>query len=276
MKKVFVVLLHPPVMKCISNMGLCLYLADFGVSAKNTRTLQRRDSFIGTPYWLVVCFEKFCDKYIFFNMDYFFTDQWDCQVHKNRSIIKSLFRQSLFCILHIIFFLYISFSALNLCLFHPSCVCRMAPEVVMCETSKDRPYDYKADIWSLGITLIELAQIEPPNHEMNPMRVLLKIAKSEPPTLMQPSRWYGGRITAIILITTFLYMCCKLLVSCKCSKIQFEHCIELNCQCCLPIHFFTNSLNLCHNDVCWLQAADMSNDESVQHSPTQSISIQRA
>ncbi|XP_078128849.1 STE20-like serine/threonine-protein kinase isoform X5 [Sander vitreus] len=91
-------------------------LADFGVSAKNTKTLQRRDSFIGTPYW-------------------------------------------------------------------------MAPEVVMCETSKDRPYDFKADIWSLGVTLIELAQIEPPNHEMNPMRVLLKIAKSEPPTLMHPSRW---------------------------------------------------------------------------------------
>ncbi|XP_068577086.1 STE20-like serine/threonine-protein kinase isoform X2 [Cebidichthys violaceus] len=91
-------------------------LADFGVSAKNTKTLQRRDSFIGTPYW-------------------------------------------------------------------------MAPEVVMCETSKDRPYDYKADIWSLGVTLIEVAQIEPPNHEMNPMRVLLKIAKSEPPTLMHPSRW---------------------------------------------------------------------------------------
>uniref|UniRef100_A0A6Q2XY27 non-specific serine/threonine protein kinase n=1 Tax=Esox lucius TaxID=8010 RepID=A0A6Q2XY27_ESOLU len=91
-------------------------LADFGVSAKNTKTLQRRDSFIGTPYW-------------------------------------------------------------------------MAPEVVMCETSKDRPYDYKADIWSLGVTLIELAQVEPPNHEMNPMRVLLKIAKAEPPTLMQPSKW---------------------------------------------------------------------------------------
>ncbi|KAM8879920.1 STE20-like serine/threonine-protein kinase isoform 2-T2 [Spinachia spinachia] len=91
-------------------------LADFGVSAKNTKTLQRRDSFIGTPYW-------------------------------------------------------------------------MAPEVVMCETSKDRPYDYKADVWSLGVTLIELAQIEPPNHEMNPMRVLLKIAKADPPTLMQPSRW---------------------------------------------------------------------------------------
>uniref|UniRef100_A0A8B9KKE5 non-specific serine/threonine protein kinase n=1 Tax=Astyanax mexicanus TaxID=7994 RepID=A0A8B9KKE5_ASTMX len=91
-------------------------LADFGVSAKNTKTLQRRDSFIGTPYW-------------------------------------------------------------------------MAPEVVMCETTKDAPYEYKADIWSLGITLIELAQIEPPHHELNPMRVLLKIAKSDPPTLDQPSKW---------------------------------------------------------------------------------------
>lgn len=28
-----------------------LLSADFGVSAKNTKTLQRRDSFIGTPYW---------------------------------------------------------------------------------------------------------------------------------------------------------------------------------------------------------------------------------
>ncbi|KAM4702835.1 STE20-like serine/threonine-protein kinase [Rhinophrynus dorsalis] len=91
-------------------------LADFGVSAKNTRTLQRRDSFIGTPYW-------------------------------------------------------------------------MAPEVVMCETSKDKPYDFKADVWSLGVTLIEMAQIEPPHHELNPMRVLLKIAKSDPPTLAQPSKW---------------------------------------------------------------------------------------
>lgn len=68
-------------------------------------------------------------------------------------------------------------------------VCRMAPEVVMCETMKDSPYDYKADIWSLGITLLEMAQIEPPHHELNPMRVLLKIAKSEPPTLEQPHKW---------------------------------------------------------------------------------------
>lgn len=91
-------------------------LADFGVSAKNTKTNQRRDSFIGTPYW-------------------------------------------------------------------------MAPEVILCEAIKDSPYNYKADIWSLGITLIEFAQIEPPNNDMHPMRVLIKIQKSDPPTLDHPSRW---------------------------------------------------------------------------------------
>ncbi|XP_005996976.1 serine/threonine-protein kinase 10-like [Latimeria chalumnae] len=91
-------------------------LADFGVSAKNATSTQRRASFIGTPYW-------------------------------------------------------------------------MAPEVVICETSKDTPYDYKADIWSLGITLIEMAEMEPPHHELNPMRVLLKITKAEPPTLRTPKRW---------------------------------------------------------------------------------------
>ncbi|CAL1525982.1 unnamed protein product [Lymnaea stagnalis] len=91
-------------------------LADFGVSAKNTKTAQRRDTFIGTPYW-------------------------------------------------------------------------MAPEVILCETLKDVPYDYKADIWSLGITLIEFAQIEPPNKEMHPMRVLIKIQKADPPGFDKPSKW---------------------------------------------------------------------------------------
>ena len=45
------------------------------------------------------------------------------------------------------------------------------------------------DIWSFGITLIEFAQMEPPYHEMSPMRVLLKIQKSDPPKLDRPSKW---------------------------------------------------------------------------------------
>ena len=65
----------------------------------------------------------------------------------------------------------------------------MAPEVVCCETIRDNPYDYKADIWSLGITLIEFAQRDPPYGSMSPMRVLLKIQKGDPPRLAAPSKW---------------------------------------------------------------------------------------
>ncbi|XP_042874433.1 serine/threonine-protein kinase 10-like isoform X3 [Penaeus japonicus] len=91
-------------------------LADFGVSAKNKNTYDKRGTFIGTPYWL-------------------------------------------------------------------------APEVILCETFIDAKYDYKADVWSLGISLIEFAQMDPPNHEVSPVRVMLKIQKSDPPKLDYPSRY---------------------------------------------------------------------------------------
>lgn len=94
-------------------------LADFGVSAKLKNEREKRDTFIGTPYW-------------------------------------------------------------------------MAPEVVACETFKDQPYDCIADVWSFGITLIEMAQMEPPHSEVSVMRVIIKIQKSDPPTLLQPSHWTRG------------------------------------------------------------------------------------
>jgi serine/threonine protein kinase len=86
-------------------------LADFGVSAQLLNTLSRRNSTVGTYYW-------------------------------------------------------------------------MAPEAI---TGKD--YDERADIWSLGITVIEMAQGKPPCSDLSPIAVMFHIPRAPPPTLRDSAAW---------------------------------------------------------------------------------------
>uniref|UniRef100_A0A8C1TJ59 Myosin IIIB n=1 Tax=Cyprinus carpio TaxID=7962 RepID=A0A8C1TJ59_CYPCA len=65
----------------------------------------------------------------------------------------------------------------------------MAPEVIACEQQYDYSYDARCDVWSLGITAIELADGDPPLAEMHPVKALFKIPRNPSPTLRHPEHW---------------------------------------------------------------------------------------
>ena len=71
----------------------------------------------------------------------------------------------------------------------------MAPEVI-----QEVGYDTKADIWSLGITGIEMAEEEPPYANVHPMRAIFLIPSREPPALSEPDQWSSE-------FRDFLYQC---------------------------------------------------------------------
>ncbi|PXF43948.1 Serine/threonine-protein kinase pakC [Gracilariopsis chorda] len=60
----------------------------------------------------------------------------------------------------------------------------MAPELI-----RQSEYDYKVDLWSVGILAIECAEWEPPHMAEKPLRAMVLITTQPPPTLREPNRW---------------------------------------------------------------------------------------
>uniref|UniRef100_A0A6Q2Z049 Mitogen-activated protein kinase kinase kinase kinase n=1 Tax=Esox lucius TaxID=8010 RepID=A0A6Q2Z049_ESOLU len=65
----------------------------------------------------------------------------------------------------------------------------MAPEVAAVE--KKGGYNQLCDIWAVGITAIELAELQPPMFDLHPMRALMVMSKSnyQPPKLKEKTKW---------------------------------------------------------------------------------------
>ncbi|KAL3283479.1 hypothetical protein HHI36_006619 [Cryptolaemus montrouzieri] len=77
----------------------------------------------------------------------------------------------------------------------------MAPEVIACDENPEATYDNRSDLWSLGITALEMAESQPPLCELHPMRALFLIPRNPPPRL-KSKKWnkkFHGFIETVLV-----------------------------------------------------------------------------
>ena len=74
--------------------------------------------------------------------------------------------------------------------------CWMAPEIISSRRKREK-YDNRVDVWSLGITAIELGDGKPPFESMHPTRALFQIVTNPPPTLYRTCNWSENYIDFI-------------------------------------------------------------------------------
>ncbi|VDN22083.1 unnamed protein product [Dibothriocephalus latus] len=84
----------------------------------------------------------------------------------------------------------------------------MAPEVASVE-SRPTGYDSKCDIWAVGITAIEYAELQPPLFDMDPLMALqlLGTRNYKPPTLKNRNQWYASYILLLDLSDPCFHKC---------------------------------------------------------------------
>lgn len=75
--------------------------------------------------------------------------------------------------------------------------CWMAPEIIASRSDPKGGYGMRADVWSIGITAIELADGKAPYQDIHPTRTLFQIVRNPPPTLYRPDNWSANFIDFI-------------------------------------------------------------------------------